>query len=395
MPDQVKNMLIGIFVVAACAIVIFLLMFLHPSVGDQGRLLRVRFADIDKITIGTRVNFAGKPVGEVIEVRELPDVETERKPINGIIYAYELTLRVDTGVNIFNTDEVSSRTSGLLGEKSVAITPGVPEPEEKIYLINDEVIYATETGTVEDTLKDLKNLAGKLEKGMDLINDALTTMEKDKLWDNLSGTVKNINDITLALNKPDLISKSIANVHQFTDDVVHKTWPKVDQSVDNVKDITVAIKQGKGTVGKLIEHDDLYLRVSSLLSKADTTMNDINHYGVLFQMDKQWQRLRARRMNMLARLSTPQEFRNYFNDELDQINTSLSRVSMALSKYDVAPAYSCCNLLEDRQYSRVFSELLQRINTLEEEVKMYNEQVVDTANTELRSEYIDCYQCTE
>jgi phospholipid/cholesterol/gamma-HCH transport system substrate-binding protein len=63
MPDQAKNILIGIFVIVACAIIVFVLMFLHPSVGDESRLLRVRFANIDKITLGTRVNFAGKPVG--------------------------------------------------------------------------------------------------------------------------------------------------------------------------------------------------------------------------------------------------------------------------------------------------------------------------------------------
>lgn len=399
-------MLIGIFVVAACAIVIFLLMFLHPSVGDQGRLLRVRFADIDKISIGTRVNFAGKPVGEVIEIRELPDIETERKAINGSIYVYELTLRVDSSINVFNTDDIASRTSGLLGEKSVAITPGEAKPGETIHLVNDEVIYATETGSVEETLKQLKTLADKLGTGMDSINEALATMHQEKFWDNLSGTAKNINDITKALNKPDLLSQSITNVHKittnankFTEDL-NKSWPKVDKSLDNITDatadarsITNRINKGEGTVGKIIVSDDLYLRLTSLLSKADTTMNDVNHYGVLFHLDKNWQRLRARRMNLMQKLSTPQEFSNYFNDEIDQINTSLSRVSMALGRYDIAPPYCCYNLLQDTQYTKVFSELLRNISTLEEEVRMYNEQVVDKANSELRLEYVDCYDC--
>lgn len=399
-------MLIGIFVVAACAIVIFLLMFLHPSVGDQGRLLRVRFADIDKISIGTRVNFAGKPVGEVIEIRELPDIETERKAINGSIYVYELTLRVDSSINVFNTDEIASRTSGLLGEKSVAITPGEAKPGETIHLVNDEVIYATETGSVEDTLKQLKTLADKLGTGMDSLNVALTTMQEEKFWDNLSGTAKNINDITRALNKPDLLSQSISNVHKITTNVnkfsedLNNSWPKVDKSLDNIADatagarsITETINKGKGTVGRLVESDDLYLRLQSVLGKADTTMNDINHYGVLFQMDKNWQRLRARRLNLLQKLQTPQEFRNYFNDELDQISTSLNRVSMALGNYEMRIPYGCTNLLNDPQYTKVFSDLLRRISTLEEEVRMYNGNVIDNANNECQTEYVDCYDC--
>src|SRR5262245_49881377 len=163
MPDQVKNMLIGIFVIAALAVLVFALMFLHPSVGDKGRILRVRFADIDKISLGTRVTFAGKPVGEVIAITELPDVDQTRKAVNGIVYIYELKLRVDSGVNVFNTDEISARTSGLLGEKSVSIQPHPPAKGQELRIVNDDILYAKETGSVEDTLKQFRNLGDKVE----------------------------------------------------------------------------------------------------------------------------------------------------------------------------------------------------------------------------------------
>lgn len=403
MPDQAKNMLIGIFVVAACAVIIFLLMFLHPSVGDEGRFLRVRFADIDKISVGTRVNFAGKPVGEVIEIRELPDVDVERKSINGYVYVYELTLRVDTGVNVFNTDEVASRTSGLLGEKSVSITPGVPKSGEALYLINDEIIYASETGSVEDTLKELRNLAGKIETTIDGVNEVLDTMHKNKFWDNLGDTAANVKDITKALNDPEKLNHILANLDEFTHDLKNNfksAWPKIDKVIDNFSatsnntmSITEKIYKGEGSIGKIIVNDDLYLRFTSLLSKADTTLNDINHYGILFHTDKHWQRLRARKMNLMQKLSTPQEFRNYFNDELDQVNTSLARVAMVLGQYEMQPPYCCCNLLANPEYSKVFAELMRKISGLEEEVRLYNEQVVDQAAKE--TEFVDCYGCYE
>jgi phospholipid/cholesterol/gamma-HCH transport system substrate-binding protein len=387
MPDQAKNLLIGIFVVAACAIIVFLLMFLHPAVGDEGKLLHVRFVDIDKISIGTRVSFAGKPVGEVTEIRELPDIDIERKAINGYIYVYELTLRVDSGVNVFNTDQIASRTSGLLGEKSVAIIPGAPAPGEPVHLINDEIIYAAETGSVEDAIKELKTVADKLEIGLDNVNEALAIFQKNKFWENISDSAANIRDITVALNKPKLLSDTLTNAHQVTVDVA-KSSNNIKSITDNVKSITDNIKRGKGTLGKVLQSDDLYLRVTSLLSKADTTMNDVNHYGVLFHLDKHWQRLRARRLNLLQKLSTPQEFRNYFNDELDQINTSLSRVSMVLSQYDMQPPYCCYNLLQNPEYTKVFAELLRRLSAMEEEVRLYNQQVVGQATND--TEFIDC-----
>jgi phospholipid/cholesterol/gamma-HCH transport system substrate-binding protein len=96
MADQFKNMMIGIFVLAAFAIIIFIMLFLHPNVGNEGKTLRVRFADIDKISAGTRVSFAGKPVGEVIRIDEVD--KSERVDHDGIVYVYELVLAIDSGV---------------------------------------------------------------------------------------------------------------------------------------------------------------------------------------------------------------------------------------------------------------------------------------------------------
>jgi len=57
--------------------------------------------------------------------------------------------------------------------------------------------------------------------------------------------------------------------------------------------ITEDIREGKGTLGQLISKDDFYLHLNAILSKVDTTLNDINHYGLLFHLNKGWQRERA------------------------------------------------------------------------------------------------------
>ena len=73
MTEKVKNILIGLFVTAAVTIVVAMILFLEPKVGDGKKTIRVRFANISGIVVGTRVAFAGKPVGEVIHIREVPD----------------------------------------------------------------------------------------------------------------------------------------------------------------------------------------------------------------------------------------------------------------------------------------------------------------------------------
>lgn len=389
MADQLKNVMIGIFVLAAVAIIIFALMFLHPSVGDERRVLRVRFVNIDKISVGTRVTFAGKPVGEVAAIHELKDAIVERKPRNGLIYVYELILHVDSNVNVFNTDEISARTSGLLGEKSVVIIPNPPKPDQELRIVNDEILYATEVGSVEDTLKEFKNMAGKFDSALDSINVFFTEVQDEQIVKKAGNVLQNINEITAALDQPEKLSQTVENIHAFSQRV-HKSWDTVDialsdlsdasRNIDRITrdgiDIVTHVKKGRGSVGRLLMTDQLYLKFNSLLSKGETVLNDINHYGLLYNLDKGWQRLRARRLNLLYKLSTPQEFRNFFNDELDQINTSLTRVYSIVEQSNFAAP--CCSLFENFEFQKVYAELLRRVTDTEEALKMYNQQLVDT-----------------
>jgi len=383
MVDQMKNLLIGLFVVAAIAVVIFTFTFLHPYIGDEGTTLRVRFTDIDKISVGTRVALAGKPIGEVVKIQEVKEALKKRVGRNGNIYSYELVLKIDSSINVFNTDEISLRTSGLLGERSILITPHPPLPDQKLRIVNDEIIYAEEAASVEETFKDLSGVADKFDLALDAITEAFNTLRDEKLWENLGAIAENMKDITTSLNEPNQWSELLANIH----DVSHRaknSWNTVDESLDhiastfaNTSDVMEKVSQGEGSFGKMLVKDDLYLKTSSILSKAETTMDDVNHYGLLFHLDKGWQRLRARRMNLLQKLKTPQEFRNFFNDEVDQISTALSRVSMVLEKSKFcSPQYP--GIMNCPEYIKVYGELLRRVEGLEEALQMYNQQIVDT-----------------
>jgi len=391
MADQFKNLLIGIFVIAAVAIVIYLLMFLHPSVGNEGKELRVRFTDIDKVNIGTRVTYGGRPVGEVVGIKEVEFGRKGKADSSGRMYLYELILKVDSNVNVFNTDTVSLRTSGLLGERNIEISPMAPEPDEKLHQVDQEVIYAQETGSVEDALKEMKKVAVKFDSALDALADTLYRIKDEQVIEKITETVENVESITASLNKPKELSDIIKNVHSFTKRI-NVTMDSVDQlltschkTAEQGQGIIERIERGEGTIGRLLTNEELYLRVNSILSKVETVVDDINHYGLLFQSDKGWQRLRARRLNLLQKLSTPQEFRNYFNDEVNQINTSLSRVYMVLNEIGCNPY--CYDMLDNCEFSKVFAELMRRVSMLEEEVRLYNTQIVEVKvhETELGS----------
>ncbi|MBA3237522.1 MAG: MCE family protein [Parachlamydiaceae bacterium] len=417
MGDQLKNMMIGIFVLAALAIVVFIMLFLHPNLGNEGKTLSVRFSDIDKISVGTRVTFAGKPVGEVMKIEEIN--AGERVEQNGIIYIYDLILAIDSSVEVFETDEITSRTSGLLGEKSVAITPQPLKKGEQKILIGDQVLYANETGSVESTLKDFKALSNKIEVTLDGFIEAFDTFKKENFWGSISNVVRNLEDISVSVNQPGKLRDIIDNIDRtaknFNEMAVNLNQPgKLTNIVDNFRNgsrdfavgsknwedgsksfndvmtkfnaVITNVQQGEGSIGKILMKDDFYLRLSSLMSKAEVVLNDVNHYGVLFHLDKGWQRLRARRLNLLQKLSTPEEFRNYFNDEVDNITTSLERVSDVIEEVE---SISCEPLWQNPGYVKVYAELLRRVAMLEEYLQMYNQQVVEcpVGSTEFLNSY--------
>lgn len=406
MPASIKNILIGIFVITAIGIVIFILLFLHPSVGDNAKTLRVRFNDIDKVNVGTRVTYAGRPVGEVISIQELPEARTSRTGLNGEIFVYELVLKVDSAVDVFNTDVITLRTSGLLGERNIEIDPQPLEPGEKLQKVENEVLYAAVSGSVEDTMKQIGTLSQKFGVVLDDFHELMSTIKNEEIVKKIGRSVDNVYEITATLNQKEkwdqildnlltvservnqswnTVDASLQNVHHLSDRA-QQSWTTVDQTLNDfhatarnaevfaqkANQIIDYTRQGKGSVGQLFVGDDLYLRLKSVLHKGEVVMDDVNNYGLLFHLDKRWQRLQGRRLQLLEKLSNPNEFAKYFNQEMDQISSSLSRVSVVLNDSECYPQSLICN----PHFTQRFSELLRRVEGMEETLKIYNEQVV-------------------
>ncbi len=402
MADQFKNLMIAVFVLAALAIVAFLLIFLHPYKGNEGQIVRVRFTDIDKINDGTQVTYGGRAVGEVIQIIPLGEADEPRIRHEGSIYTYELVLRLDSGVHIYNTDDISLRTSGLLGEKTVAITPLPAQPGQKLARVNEQILYAHAVGSVEQTFKEFKEVADKFDLVLDDVHAILTDVRQKRLVDKVENILQNIEEITDALNQPDRIDEIIANVHEVSKRAV-ASWDTVDEVLnkfsvvgsnaikmtEECQGIFTRLEKGEGTLGKLFSDEEFYLRMTSIMNKVEVVADDINHYGLFYHLDKGWQRLRARRMNLLMTLRTPQEFRNYFNEEIDRITTSLSRVSNLVGTTEGCYPMA---LIDNPCFKKVFAELLRRVEGLEESLKMYNQQLVDPLIQ--RTENVECCETT-
>ncbi|MDE3047921.1 MAG: MCE family protein, partial [Verrucomicrobiota bacterium] len=335
MTDRIKNILIGLFVLGAIGIMISVILFLKPTVGDGKKILSVRFANITGIGIGTRVTFAGKPVGTVTHIRELTKARDEADE-HGRIYMYQLTLKIDSNVDVYSNDEIAIKTTGLMGEKSIAILPKASTPTKPASPIIDQIVYASSTDALEHTFNQVSHAANQMETtvrrvdsmllenqtlltsalksfdgAMKQIDQLLGSMDREKLVPALTESVnllsRNMEMVKASLEEDQLLHK-LASLTESLDQAANAFNNEGAQTLVHLNQIARDIASGSGTVGRLIVGDDLYLRLASLMNKGETLMNDINHYGLLFHYNKQWQKSRTRKASFLKALDTPQEF---------------------------------------------------------------------------------------
>lgn len=394
MSDRMKFLFVGIFVLVALVAVAWLFLFLKPSFGDGGKLLRVRFSNIEKITLGTPVTFSGRTVGEVIEINEIYDARDQPGDSSGNPYFYELVLRVDSKVNVYNYDEIVFSSSGLLGEKVIAILPKQPPsggspPHE----ITSDTLYARSTDTLSETLQVIRQVACKFETALGKVTNMLDENREafNQALISFTATSDEFRDLVCRANETDIVGKiSDAAVDLRTaaskfDTVLEQviltdlvprmtnTFDCVCHTFQDIQTVARQISNGEGTLGRLIQSDCLYWQLSKTLGRADRTLNDINRYGLLFQYDKKWQREQALRQYRLCHLTTPCDFYALFDEEMQGISYSLDRVSDAIG------AFECSEMsLEDPCFAEQFDMLQEKVKTFQENLNCYQQRLLQS-----------------
>ena len=391
MANQLKNMLIGLFVIIAGFLIIGIILFVKPSVGDGKQVLKVRFSNINGINIGTPVTYAGKTIGEVGDITQV--VAAREQAVNefGQVYPYLLTLKVDSSYTIFTTDEITVQTQGLLGEKYVAIIPKPLKAGQVSHIITSkDLIYADANDLLESAMNEISHLSQKFE---DALNVIIAWMNKygDTLGSaihSLDGTIseagktlKNFNDLGIIYDVKDA-ARNFANTFEQIDQTLSQLrqdafFDHLSGVMCNVDQITGTIKDGKGTLGKIIQDDGLYLQVNALMARANLLISDINQYGLLFQYNHQWQRSRAKLIAETSRIKDAKEFQAYMDSQVNQINATLERMSLLTNRLSTE------QLADSPKFRKKYAELMQQLNTIQDTIKLYNQELFDAQTKDI------------
>lgn len=141
-----KESIVGIFVVLGLVCVSYLTIKLgRMEVFDSGGYsVTARFSSVTGLRVGANVEIAGVPVGRVTTIRLDPQT-----------FMADVVLRINDNVRLSDDVMASVKTSGLIGDKYIAIAPGGSDTPLK----NGDTITDT-----EPTL-DLEALIGKMVFG--------------------------------------------------------------------------------------------------------------------------------------------------------------------------------------------------------------------------------------
>lgn len=389
-----KLLALGGTTLGALLLFILLLFSIRPYVGDGKKLIHVRFDEVDKIRSGTRVNFAGKPVGIVASIR----LVSRTTNTLSARYPYEATLKLDSSVELFPHDEVSIQTTGLLGERVVYITPK-PHPEvPKADVRHSTLFFAknhkgldtmAEQATItaqqleksfkylqqfvlsneEDFQKTLRSITALGKEGDTLLqkinqssiisstdklthevhvllatlNRALMHIPPERLFAKLTSVLQHLDSITQALDQPQQWQKILTSMQAtfsqsdlfFQQNNHHlaallQKWIQTGntahlcgQKIEKLLDTTL---EGRGTVGRLLGEDGIYVELQSLFQKVNLLLHDINHYGLLFHNSRQWKRVRQRAAATKEDLTSQNAVLAYWQEQIASIHTTLSRL---------------------------------------------------------------------
>lgn len=146
MKQTTLEFFVGIFVLLGLAAVAYLTMKLGTGslVGGDTYLVEARFANAGGLHSGCTVNVAGVTVGRVERVR-----------LDPADFSAIATLRVQSALRLPADSMASIKTTGLIGDKFVSISPGADEG----------MLEAGTRITMTESSVDLESLIGKMAFG--------------------------------------------------------------------------------------------------------------------------------------------------------------------------------------------------------------------------------------
>ncbi len=187
--------------------------------------LRVRFDFANGVEVGAPVRLAGVDVGEVRYVRIYRDEANQKMQA-------ELGIRLTREARVEEDAMAYINTLGLIGEKYLEIVPGTPG--SRILNAGDQLV-GRDSVPAEQLMATGFRVARQLEE-----------------------TIASLQKVVGDPANQDALKKTLGNSAQASE--------RLNELLAQVNTILSTVREGKGTVGRLLTEDDLYKDLQALMA---------------------------------------------------------------------------------------------------------------------------------
>jgi phospholipid/cholesterol/gamma-HCH transport system substrate-binding protein len=312
---------VGIFVLVAIGVLIFLVLNASGDINPFSRKLhlKARFVDANGLREGSEVRLAGVRVGKVDKIILLEPSQVPNAPRVEAQMVIDSTIDGRPAAERIRSDSQAQQGSpSLLGnEMLINITPGsaIGRPVE-----DGAVLPSSSSNTVNDFATSGTDLAQRLSKLSDEISGIVQSVKKgegtmgrlfsdEALYNNLNATINETQDLMTRIrsgngsagrfiNDPELYNnanniaiqlKQIADDLQagrgsagkfLTDDEfynrINRTADRLDKSVDQINVLIADVNAGHGTLGKLLRDEQIYNDARAAIARFNTTAERVD-----------------------------------------------------------------------------------------------------------------------
>ena len=290
---------VGIFMLVILAILgYFVLKIERVSVGGgPTKKVVAVFDSVAGLDNKSKVRVAGVPVGEVTNIRLLPDGKAE------------VTMAIRRDVELHRGAFAKVVNLGLLGEKYVELVPG---PENAPQISEQQVLRGTQPASIDEVTNQISAIATDVKAITESLRSVMTGPQGQQ---RLQEIVENIRQITaqvrdlVAANRTN-VDATIANTREITAQLRNEI-PRLAESIekvanslngtlgenrqdihavvenlrklsgdlrtttDNLNAITGQVRSGEGTVGKLLYSEEAHQRLTTALSAVESGVNEL------------------------------------------------------------------------------------------------------------------------
>lgn len=245
--QTINNIKLGAFVLAGLLTLIggLYLIGRDTNLFSRNYTLYVQFGNAQGLTPGNNIRYSGIQVGTVKKVKILNDT------------LIEVTMLIEEKMKnyIHLNDQVSISTDGLMGNRLLNITPS----KDGSALAKDgDILVAKKTVSTEEMLEILD----KTNRNIAIVSEGLkSTVEHINNSKALWGILENE-------NLPENIAASLNNLRIAS--------AKASLMVKDVQDIITGIKEGKGSLGKIVADTAFVSNLNEAVEKIKLAGDNAN-----------------------------------------------------------------------------------------------------------------------